>query len=105
MRYRLAILNERQYGDPGAGLMRQLIAENPAYAPFHAALRWMLRSSEEARSEAAEEEGNTLVGALFSDNVSEEDFLKAVLVAQAERTVEWSAYRRFINNLKLAMPC
>ena len=105
VRYRLAILNERQYGDPGAGLMRQLIAENPAYAPFHAALRWMLRSSEEAHSEAAEEEGNTLVEALFSDNVSEEDFLKAVLVAQAERNVEWSAYRRFINNLKLAMPC
>lgn len=105
VRYRLAILNERQYGDPGAGLMRQLIAENPAYAPFHAALRWMLRSSEEARSEAAEEKGNTLVGALFSDNVSEEDFLQVVLKAQAERAAEWSAYRRFINNLKLAMPC
>lgn len=105
VRYRLAILNERQYGDPGAGLMRQLIAENPAYAPYHAALRWMLRSSEEARAEAAEEEDNTLVEKLFSDEVPEEDFLKAVLSAQAERNVEWSAYRRFINNLKLAMPC
>ena len=105
VRYRLAILNERQYGDPGAGLMRQLIAENPAYAPFHAALRWMLRSSEEACAEAAEEEENTLVEKLFSEEVSEEDFLKAVLTAQAEKTVEWSAYRRFINNLKLAMPC
>lgn len=105
VRYRLAILNERQYGDPGAGLMRQLIAENPAYAPFHAALRWMLRSSDEARAEAAEEEGNSLVEALFSDEVSEEDSLKVVGAAQAERNVEWSAYRRFINNLKLAMPC
>ena len=105
VRYRLAILNESQYGDPGAGLIRQLIAENPAYAPFHAALRWMLRSSDEARAEASEEEGNTLVEALFSDEVSEEEFLKAVGAAQAERNVEWSAYRRFINNLKLAMPC
>ena len=65
----------------------------------------MLRSSEEARAEAAEEEDNTLVEKLFSDEVAEEDFLKAVLSAQAERNVEWSAYRRFINNLKLAMPC
>ena len=105
VRYRLAILNERQYNDPGAGLMRQLIAENPAYAPFHAALRWMLRCSEDARAEAAEEEGNTLVEKLFSEEVSEDDFLKAVLTAQAERNVEWSAYRRFINNLKLAIPC
>lgn len=105
VRYRLAILNERQYNDPGAGLMRQLVAENPAYAPFHAALRWMLRNSDEARAEAAEEEGNPIVEALFSENVPEEDFLKAVLAAQSEKTVEWSAYRRFINNLKLAMPC
>ncbi len=105
VRYRLAILNERQYGDPGTGLMRQLIAENPAYAPFHAALRWMLRKSEDAQAEAAEEEGNTLVEALFSDEVPEEDFIKSVLAAQSEKTVEWSAYRRFINNLKLAMPC
>lgn len=105
VRYRLAILNERQYGDPGTGLIRQLIAENPAYAPFHAALRWMLRKSEDARAEAAEEEGNSLVEALFSDEVPEEDFIKSVLAAQSEKTVEWSAYRRFINNLKLAMPC
>lgn len=105
VRYRLAILNERQYGDPGTGLMRQLIAENPAYAPFHAALRWMLRNNEDARAEAAEEEGNPLVEALFSDEVPEENFLEAVAAARKERTVEWSAYRRFINNLKLAMPC
>ena len=105
VRYRLAILNESQYGDPGAGLMRQLVAENPAYAPFHKALRWMLRNNDDARAEAAEEEGNVLVKALFSDSVPDEEFLKAVLLAQAEKDASWNAYRRFINNLKLAMPC
>lgn len=105
VRYRLAILNESQYGDPGAGLMRQLVAENPAYAPFHKALRWMLRNNDDARAEAAEEEGNVLVEALFSDSVPDEEFLKAVLLAQAEKDASWNAYRRFINNMKLAMPC
>lgn len=105
VRYRLAILNEKQYGDPGAGLMRQLMTENPAYPPFHAALRWMLRSNEEARMDVSEETGNTLIDKLFSNEVSDDDYLRAVLDAQAERTVEGSAYRRFINNLKLAMPC
>lgn len=105
VRYRLAILNERQYGDPGAGLMRQLLSENPGYGPFHTALRWMLRKNEEAITEAAEEKENPLISALFSEEVSEEEFLKSVLCARLERTVEWNAYRRFINNLKLAMPC
>ena len=85
--------------------MRQLVAENPAYAPFHKALRWMLRNNDDARAEAAEEEGNVLVKALFSDSVPDEEFLKAVLLAQAEKDASWNAYRRFINNLKLAMPC
>ena len=104
VRYRLAILNELHYGDPGTGLMRLLIAENPAYAPFHTAMRWMLRNSKDAREMAAEEGGNVLIEALFSDSVSDDEFLNAVLSAQAEKDERWNAYRRFINNLKLAMP-
>jgi hypothetical protein len=105
VRYRTAILNERVYHDPGAGLMRQLMAENPAYAPFHAALRWMLAANEEAVKEAAEEEDNPLVEMVFSDKTTEEEFLARVDAARKDRSAEWQAYRRFVNNLKLAMPC
>ena len=105
IRYRLAILNERVYHDPGAGLMRQLMAENPAYASFHAALRWMLQANEEAVKEAALEEDNPLVDMIISGKATEEEFLARVDAARKGRTVEWQAYRRFVNNLKLAMPC
>ena len=105
IRYRLAILNERVFHDPGAGLMRQLMAENPSYGRYHAALLWMLPANEEARKEAAEEEDNPLVEMIFSGKASEEEFLGKVAAARADKTVEWQAYRRFVNNLKLAMPC
>ena len=42
---------------------------------------------------------------IFSGKASEEEFLGKVAATRADKTVEWQAYRRFVNNLKLAMPC
>lgn len=104
-KYRLAILNERVYADPGAGLMRQLLAENPAYDKYHIALRAMLIDDDDARQEFDEEIGNPIAALLFDREKNNADFLDLLREERDKKSVHWNAYRRFINNLKLAMPC
>ena len=104
-KYRLAILNERVYADPGAGLMRQLIAENPRYDKYHLALREMLIGNADARREFEEESENPIADVLFDREKSNSTFLKLVQDERDKKSTPWNAYRRFINNLKLAMPC
>lgn len=104
-KYRLAILNERIYGDPGAGLMRQLMAENPAYDKFHIALRSMLIDNTYAYHEFEEETDNPIVKALFNHDMSDDGFIELLHDERDKKSVYWNAYRRFINSLKLAMPC
>ncbi len=109
-KYRLAILNESQYGDPGLGLMRWLISENPSYDKYHAALRWMLWKHpdliEAYKGNRGEEEKDVrLVQMLLDKECSEEAFLEQLRSARTEKNVEWNEYRRLINGLKLSMPC
>ena len=111
LKYRLAILNERQYGDPGLGVIRGLISENPSYDKYHAAFRWMLwkhpdlieayRASRDEGMEKAEE--GELVKLLLDQECSEEAFLEHLRAARAEKNEEWNEYRRLINSLKLPM--
>lgn len=104
-KYRWAILNERVFLDPGAGLMRQLLAENPGYEKYHTALREMLINNTEARNEAKEETNNPIVEMLFNEGIDNNEFIEFVRDERDKKSVLWNAYRRFINNLKLAMPC
>ena len=104
-KYRWAILNERVFLDPGAGLMRQLLAENPGYEKYHTALREMLINNTEARNEAKEEINNPIVEMLFNEAIDNNEFIEFVRDERDKKSVLWNAYRRFINNLKLAMPC
>ncbi len=104
-KYRLAILNERIYADPGAGLMRQLMAENPGYDKYHLALRAMLIDNVDARQEFEEESDNPIADVLFDREKSNASFLELVQEERDKKSTPWNAYRRFINNLKLAMPC
>lgn len=104
-KYRLAMLNERVYSDPGAGLMRQLLAENPAYDKYHTALRSMLIGNTEARLEFEEETDNPIVSLLFDKEKDDTTFIELVRDEREKKSNPWNAYRRFINNLKLAMPC
>ena len=111
MKYRLAILNEREYNDPGLGVMRSLIAENPSYDKYHLALRWMLwkhpeicnPEQEEGDGENKEGERCQLVVKTLDRECGEEDFLQMLRAARAERNDEWDGYRQFINGLKLPM--
>ena len=105
MRYRLAILNEKVFGDPGAGLMRQLITENPGYDKFHQAMRWMLANNEDAIEDAQEEdEDNVLVKMMFDKEVDDDSYMTKLNEEREGRTKLWSGYRSFINNIGLTMP-
>lgn len=105
MRYRLAILNEKVFGDPGAGLMRQLITENPGYDKYHKAIRWMLADNEEAITEAQEEDDdNILVKMMFDTNVDDDSYMTKLIEEREGKTGVWSQYRNYIKNLGLTMP-
>ena len=113
LKYRLAILNERQYGDPGLGVMRNLIAENPSYEKYHLVFRWMLWRHpdliEDYCAEDEKEEGEEdsteckLIEMVLDQACSEEDFLQQLRADRAEKTDGWDDYRHFINRLKLPM--
>lgn len=110
LKYRMAILNERQYGDPGLGEMRNLISESPSYDKYHLAFRWMLWNhpdlieayEAEDQDDGANEECK-LVEMTLDRNCSEEDYLRQLRADRREKTSGWDSYRRFINGLKLPM--
>lgn len=107
LKYRLAILNERQYGDPGIGVIRSLIAETPSYDKYHIALRWMLWKHPDIIKEYKEENKEAheckLVELLLDQNSDEQEFLKSLREARTEKGNDWNSYRHLINNLKLPM--
>ena len=98
-RYRLAILNERQYGDPGFHIIKELISENPYYDRYHVDLRWMLQKRKEEFGYQPDE-GNPLMNLLMNDTVSEEDFLQALKKERSEKTDAWLSYRRYVSRLR-----
>ena len=98
-RYRLAILNERQYGDPGFHIIKELISENPYYDRYHADLRWMLQKRKEEFGYEPDED-NPLMNLLMDEAVSEEDFLKALQKERSEKTDAWHSYRRYVSRLR-----
>ena len=105
MRYRLAILNEKVFGDPGAGLMRQLITENPGYDKYHNAIRWMLANNEDATEEADnEDDSNYLVKMLFDKTIDDSEYMTKIKEERENKTQAWSEYRSFIKNIGLTMP-
>jgi hypothetical protein len=95
----LAILNERQYGDPGFHIIKELISENPYYDRYHADLRWMLQKRKEEFGYQPDE-GNPLMNLLMNDTVSEEDFLQALKKERSEKTDAWLSYRRYVSRLR-----
>lgn len=104
LRYRLAVLNEKHYGDPGAGLIRQLIDENPGYDKYHLAMRWMLANNEKAVQLASEEDDdNILVKMMFDSDVDNEQYISQLSNERENKTQAWRLYRVFINNLELSI--
>lgn len=111
LKYRLAILNERQYGDPGLGIIRNLIAENPKYDKYFLAFRWMLRMHPEVieayRQESKDDDVNAdrcqLVEIALNESIADGAFLERLRAVREEKSEEWNGFRHFINGLKLPM--
>ena len=99
-KYRLAVLNESHYGDPGVEIMVRLIVENPRYDKYHTDLRWILqkRCSEQ---KAVSEEANPLIAALLDKNISRDDFLSAIRRERHGKSVVWRTYLQYISQLKI----
>lgn len=101
-KYRMAILREKLGMGPGAGIMRELISENPNYDKYYLNLRWMLWDDEEVIEEVNESE-NDIVKVMFNKEVADGQFLSILADKREEGSVEYIHFRRFINGLKLAL--
>lgn len=105
-RYRLAILNESHYGDPGAGVMRALITENPAYDKYHIAIRPMLWNCKEAQmAQSKLFADNEIIALALDSSVEDETFVKRLAIERNSRSGEWRDYLRFLSKLNLEMAC
>ena len=99
-KYRLAVLNESHYGDPGVEILVSLIAENPRYDKYHSDLRWMLRNHRDKVRIASGEE-NFLLRDLMDESVPDEDFLGKLRQERDRKSEAWTAYKSFLSRLKL----
>ena len=99
-KYRLAVLNEGHYGDPGVELMISLIAENPRYDKYHTDLRWMLHKHP-GELNVSPAEDNPVLNAILDPQVSEEDFLATLHEHRDAKREEWRRYRRSLGRLKV----
>ena len=81
--------------------MRDLIAENPWYNPFHREMRGILRLHDDIVAKGKEAEDNPLVSMLFSEEVSDDAFIEALSKERKEKSDAWKSYRSFISHLKL----
>ena len=107
-KYRMALLNERVFEDPGLGIIRSLLSENPSYDKYHKALRWMLLKHEDIIAGVKREEDEEpceLVRVLIDGSVPEDEFITRMQAERAEKSSAWNEYRRYINALKLPMAC
>ena len=101
-KYRMAVLRERLGMGPGAGIMRELIAENPNYDKYYLNLRWMLWDDAEALDDAKQSE-NDLVKAIFNKDIPDAKFIEMLSKEREYGTSEFVSFRKFINGLKLAL--
>lgn len=109
MKYRLAILNEKHFGDPGLGVMRSLMSENPFYDKYHLAIRCMILAHPELIEGYMKKDADhlnrveTLICMLLDKTQDENAFTNRLQEAREEKGDEWNEYRQFINGLKLPL--
>ena len=101
-KYRMAVLRERYGMGPGAGIIRELISENPNYNRYYLDLRWMLWNDIEV-CEEAKEFNNEIVASMFDKEVSDANFIDILSRERDCGSAKYTSYRKFINGLKLAL--
>ena len=100
LKYRVALLNEFQFGSLGFPGIVSLIAENPGYNKYHLALRQML-VKRKAKIEYGEGESNPLLDTVFNSEVSDTEFLDLIKEERSQKSIIWLKYKRIIQGLKL----
>lgn len=100
LKYRVALLNEFQFGSLGFPGIVSLIAENPGYNKYHLALRQML-VKRKAKIEYGEGESNPLLDTVFNSEVSDTEFLDLIKKERSQKSIIWLKYKRIIQGLKL----
>lgn len=95
--YRVAILNEKFFHDPGAELIQELFRERQDYIPYIRAFRWMLQGREYT---ASEQFGGAVVDAFRDRSVSEDDFIDLVSAEMEEETDAWKNFCKFVRNCR-----
>ena len=101
-KYRMAVLREKHGKGPGAGIIRELIAENPYYDIYFRSLRWMLLNDLEAILES-ENSDNMLVKTMFDIKIEDDQFISMLVVERESKTNCFVSFRKFINGLKLTL--
>lgn len=101
-KYRMAILRERYSMGPGAGIVRELISENPNYDKYYTNLRWMLWDDTDIY-EKVTESNNEIVAAMFDREISDSKFIELLTQERDSGSVKYVSFRKFINGLKLAL--
>lgn len=102
-KYRLAVLNESHYGDPGVEIIVRLIAENPKYDRYHSDLKWML-VNHTGHINISPSEDNPIINALLDSDSSENNFLGILREHRDVETEAWQRYRRSLSCLKIQRP-
>ena len=97
-KYRLAILNERHFGNSGIGLLKELMAENPFYDKYHTDLRWILKKRLD-KLKYKKDDKNPLTNQMLDPAVTDEEFLKSLQKERTGKTDAWANYRKYISKL------
>ena len=100
LKYRVALLNEFQFGSLGFPGIVSLIAENPGYNKYHLALRQMF-VKRKAKIEYGEAENNPLLDTVFNSEISDTEFLDLIKKERSQKSIIWLKYKRIIQGLKL----
>lgn len=100
LKYRVALLNEFQFGSLGFPEIVSLIAENPGYNKYHLALRQML-VKRKAKIEYVEGESNPLLDTIFNSEISDTEYLDLIKKERSQKSIIWLKYKRIIQGLKL----
>lgn len=101
LKYRVAVLNEFQFGSIGFPSIVRLIAEHPGYNKYHLVLRQML-VKRKGTLVFKEEDDNSLMIALFDGNVSNKKFLSMIKKEYSRKSAAWIKYKRSIQRIQLS---
>lgn len=103
--YRYSQTRDNELNGKGAGLIRQLMKENPGYEKYHIHMRRLILKNKDIDIETTDDMNCELVNAMLNDAITEDTFVDILRRTHSGELPGWNTYRRFINGLKLSVSC